>query len=483
MGRRRTGRLTEVLLPILLLGSTVAGLTGCILMELAKVREAETIRAQHAYIAGTVDYQDPGASDASDPQDATWMVVYVVTLPCDDDWKMLRDLVERRALPMDPSKWTVQHRELAERIREKVQLAEHVVLRRPGFWYAHVAPGCYGVGAFADLNRDYRYEDEPVAASAARADRLVALGPGGRREGIELVIEADARLQEAFDPLALQIRNSGFRSHQEQLLVSLGAVTVEGEVADLGDPRFGLESGKLGYYQIYRFLWEVRPGIYFLEPYDPDRIPVLFVHGAIGFPQSFQTLIAGLDRTRYQPWVAFYPSGSRLASIADFLSRIVTRLQLRHDFEEMAVIAHSMGGLVSRSLILRQHEEMGDDPVKLFVSVSTPWAGVPSAAGGVQRSPFVVPSWRDVEPKSAFLADLFFEDPETRTVRRSLPDQVPFYLIFGVEDKTVPVPSEVRWEAVRDARERWPLVDDHLSILESEETSKLLNEILDRELR
>jgi pimeloyl-ACP methyl ester carboxylesterase len=309
------------------------------------------------------------------------------------------------------------------------------------------------------------------------------LGPGDRRGGIELVIEPRARLLEGFDPVAAKIPASSFRSHREQLLVSLGQVTVEGEVVDLDDPRFGPGSGKLGYYEIYRFLWEVRPGIYFLEPYDPDRVPVLFVHGAIGFPQSFRSLIAGLDRSRFQPWIAFYPSGSRLAEVADYLSRTVINLQLRYGFEEMAVVAHSMGGLVSRGFILRHHAAAVDDPVKVFVSVSTPWAGVPSAAKGVSRSPFVVPAWRDMAPDSEFISQLFFEDPETRTVPRLLPDPVAFYLIFGVEDETVPVPSEVRWEAVREARERWPLVSDHTAILEGEETSQLLNEILDRQLR
>jgi pimeloyl-ACP methyl ester carboxylesterase len=466
-----------------LLASTAAGVTGCALRDLAKVRGVDAIQAQYAYIAGTVRYQASDAGEAAAPGDAEWMVVYVVTAPCDEDWRELKDLVDRRALPEDRSKWTGEHRALAERLRDKVQMAEHVVRRGAGFWYVRVAPGCYGVGAFVDRDRDLKYDDEPVAAASAKADRLVELGPGDGREGIELVIEPDARLQDGFNPALRQIRSSDFRSHKEQLLVSMGEVTVEGEVADLGDPRFGPESGKLGYFEPYRFLWEVRPGIYFLERYDPDRIPVLFVHGAIGFPRSFETLIAGLDRTRFQPWVAFYPSGGRLASIADYLSRIVTKLQHRHDFEEMAVVAHSMGGLASRGFILRHHAAMGDDPVKVFVSISTPWAGVPSAATGVKRSPFVVPSWRDVKPKSEFIAELFFEDPAERTTRRPLPEPVAHYLIFGVEDKTVPVPSQVRWEAARDARERWPLVYDHTAILESPEASQLLNEILDREFR
>jgi pimeloyl-ACP methyl ester carboxylesterase len=278
------------------------------------------------------------------------------------------------------------------------------------------------------------------------------------------------------------IRSSSFRSPQDQLLVSLAEVSVEGEVADLGDARFGPKSGRLGYFDIYRFLWQVRPGIYFLEPYDPDRIPVLFVHGALGFAREFQSLIANLDRSRFQPWVAVYPSGSRLGAIADHLSRHVAKLQLRHGFEQMAMVAHSMGGLVARAFILRHHAKMVDDPVEVFVSISTPWSGVPSAQAGAERSPFVVPSWLDVEPKSAFLAELFFEDPERRTTRRRLPDQLAFHLIFGVLDQTVPVPSEVRWEAVRDARASWPLIYDHTGILEAEETSLLLNEILEREL-
>ena len=94
---------------------------------------------------------------------------------------------------------------------------------------------------------------------------------------------------------------------------------------------------------------------------------------------------------------------------------------------------------------------------------------------------FVVPSWRDVAPDSEFLGRIFFEDPVQRTTRRHLPEQVPFYLLFGTADKTIPLASAVRWEAIRDARARWPLPYDHTAILDSPEASKLLNEILAHE--
>ena len=102
---------------------------------------------------------------------------------------------------------------------------------------------------------------------------------------------------------------------------------------------------------------------------------------------------------------------------------------------------------------------------------------------GVEQSPIVVPSWRDVAPDSEFLRALFFEDPEAQTKRRPLPDQVNYQLIFGVEDHTINLASAVRWEALRDADARWPLAYDHTKILQSPELFTLLREILARETR
>ena len=164
--------------------------------------------------------------------------------------------------------------------------------------------------------------------------------------------------------------------------MSLDAVAVEGRVGDLADPRFGAESGRLGYFDPVAFSWRIGPGIYFLEEYDPDKIPVLFVHGALSHPSEFERLVRGLDRTRYQPWVFFYPSGGRLGAAAEFLSQLVTRLRLRLGFGRLAVVAHSMGGLVARSFILRYHAAAREDPVELFVALSTPWGGVESARRG-----------------------------------------------------------------------------------------------------
>ena len=58
-----------------------------------------------------------------------------------------------------------------------------------------------------------------------------------------------------------------------------------------------------------------------------------------------------------------------------------------------------------------------------------------------------------------------------------------YHLLFGVEDQTIPVPSAIRWEALRAADQRWPLPYDHTAILESREAAQLLQEVLASEFR
>jgi pimeloyl-ACP methyl ester carboxylesterase len=450
--------------------TTLAWSPGCMLLELAKVREAEMLAARYASLSGTVGADFP---------EAQWVVVFMLAVPCDADWDALVEAVGPEGLDRDRTTWSAQTTALVDRVAARRVLAEYVVLRHPGYWYANLAPGCYGVGAFADLDRDYRYDDEPVTSVLSSPDQLVRLEEGQAVGGIEMVIEEASRFGSASDPLFDELRVAAFRSQSSQLAVSMGAVEVAGAVTPLSDPRFTSEAARLGYFQINRFLHEHGAGVHFLEPYDPDRIPVLFVHGALGHPGEFADLITGLDRTRFQAWVYSYPSGAPLGPMAGFLSRTVTKLQLRYDFEEMAVVAHSMGGLVARAFIFEQADDEDAGPVRLFVSIATPWAGLPAAESGLKRSHWVVPSWRDIAPDSRFLADLYYLDPEERSAPRTLPEEVAFNVIVGGADVTIPVESAVRWEVLRQADDRWPLAEDHTSILTAPETATLLGEMLE----
>lgn len=103
--------------------------------------------------------------------------------------------------------------------------------------------------------------------------------------------------------------------------------------------------------------------LYLFEPYSPDRIPIIMVHGLYSTPLAWQQLTNELlgdpeIRERYQIWHYLYPTGLPfLTSAADFRDEVeaVRRLvdPADHDFatHHMVVIGHSMGGLLARTLI------------------------------------------------------------------------------------------------------------------------------------
>ena len=125
-----------------------------------------------------------------------------------------------------------------------------------------------------------------------------------------------------------------------------------GTVTPLDDELLSLEMAKKGLWQPYAFLEAGGVGIHFMESYDPDRIPVLFVHGIQGSPANFEPLIANLDITKYQAWYFSYPSGLRLDMIAKGLHEFIDIVQRDRQFESLHIIvAHSMGGLVARGAL------------------------------------------------------------------------------------------------------------------------------------
>jgi len=237
-------------------------------------------------------------------------------------------------------------------------------------------PGTYALAAFEDRNANLVYEPgEPALAVAP--DQAITCAAATPVENLDLVIPATGRA-----PVdgPINIARLQVRSIDDQLSVSLGAVTAVGEVVSLDDPRFSAEHASQGLWRPFDFLFEARPGVYFLEPYSSKKTPVLFVHGINGTPASFHTLIGNLDRSRFQPWVYYYPSGAHLGAVADHLDQTIKRLQLQHGFKRLLLVAYSMGGLVSRGFLLRNQTETRRADIPLFVSISSPWGGVPSAA-------------------------------------------------------------------------------------------------------
>jgi len=100
--------------------------------------------------------------------------------------------------------------------------------------------------------------------------------------------------------------------------------------------------------------YEERAGIYMLEPYDPDRIPVILIHGLTSIPQMWVPTISAIEsdpeiRGRYQFWVFDYPTGDPILLSALKLRESLARVyQLYPKTKDMVLISHSMGGLLSQ---------------------------------------------------------------------------------------------------------------------------------------
>lgn len=110
-----------------------------------------------------------------------------------------------------------------------------------------------------------------------------------------------------------------------------------------------------------------KSGIYFLEPYDPNKIPVLFVHGLMSSPHAWVAFINELNRDpefrrRYQPWVYFYPTGSPIAANAMRLRKDLAQVEkdypLRH---KIVVVGHSMGGILTQMQITDSKRILWDE--------------------------------------------------------------------------------------------------------------------------
>jgi pimeloyl-ACP methyl ester carboxylesterase len=104
-------------------------------------------------------------------------------------------------------------------------------------------------------------------------------------------------------------------------------------------------------------------GIYLIHPYDPNKVPIVFIHGLLSSPISWQILINDLRADpkileHYQPWFFLYPTGQPVLESAAQLREDLQATQRLFDPQgisvpshHVVVIAHSMGGLLAHTLV------------------------------------------------------------------------------------------------------------------------------------
>lgn len=252
------------------------------------------------------------------------------------------------------------------------------------------------------------------------------------------------------------------------------------KINSLYDEKFSRENASTGLWLPYKFIKNVGGGIYFFDNYTEGKIPVLFVHGAGGTPLDWKTIIDNLDKKIFYPLVVSYPSGIKLSHTVEILSDKVQQIMTKFNMNNIIIIAHSMGGLVSKSLIKKLNKT--DKVVNLFITLSTPWNGH-DGASNTEKLPYYIPSWNDMKKNSRFLLslknDAIFKDVE-------------HYLFFGYKGKmtlygrdndgTISLESQLSEYAQNSASSIIGFNENHASILISKKVSKRINIILNDKL-
>jgi len=248
----------------------------------------------------------------------------------------------------------------------------------------------------------------------------------------------------------------------------------------LADDFFALRWGQRGLFHPMELLVHTQGYFFGLEEPDPHKTQVIFVHGAGGAPVEFTSLVEGLDRTRYQPWFFFYPSGLPLEQSAAVLSSVLEVAVQDLGLHRVAIVAHSMGGLVAYSAVSMLCRDGLPDWLALFVSIATPYGGHDAARLGVERASEVVPSWRDLVPGSPFLRQLD---------ATPLPEALPFYLVFAYDnrariraapsgDGTILLRSQLALPVHLRARSSYGVDATHTSVLTDATTREILMRLL-----
>jgi hypothetical protein len=119
-----------------------------------------------------------------------------------------------------------------------------------------------------------------------------------------------------------------------------------------------------------------------LEPYDPDRIPLVFVHGLISTPRMWRNVINELEtdpvlRERYQCLVFAYPTGNPPLYSALRLREELAKFHHQYpNARDCVLVGHSMGGILSRTQVTTVRREdwdaIGEDMAHRFFAKVKP---------------------------------------------------------------------------------------------------------------
>jgi pimeloyl-ACP methyl ester carboxylesterase len=330
--------------------------------------------------------------------------------------------------------------------------------------------GTYDLLVFADIDGDDVFESSEVIGR-----RLVELNDALVPQ--KVMGQVDVELAEPVTVdwrVAIDAPDS--RESSESLFYPAGTIR------SLDEPIFDPTVSTLGMYDPASFLEQAPTMFYALEEDLGYKIPVIFVHGIGGSARDFSSIVERLDRIQYKPWFFYYPSGGDLEQLAELFYQIFLSGKVyQSGGMPLIVVAHSMGGLIVREAINRYQDKPGENRLHLFVTIASPFGGHPAAASGEKHGLIVLPSWRDLNPTSPFITNLF---------RKPLPHFVRHELIYAFQnpgtiklgensDGVVPLSSQLDPRGQSQSSGQFGFDNTHTDILESDEVISYIRTLMD----
>ena len=136
-----------------------------------------------------------------------------------------------------------------------------------------------------------------------------------------------------------------------------------------------------------------------VQPYDPKKIPVLFVHGLQSTPVTWVPMLNRfwtdpVVRRNYQVWVFNYPSGYPVPYSALLLRRqLITLDKAFPNHRPIVLIGHSMGGILSRLMIT---DSRGDKVWRYFFARSPAQTNLSPESKALVKEALIFKPQRDV---------------------------------------------------------------------------------------
>ena len=117
-----------------------------------------------------------------------------------------------------------------------------------------------------------------------------------------------------------------------------------------------------------------KEGFFLVQPYDPKKIPIVFVHGLMSVPQMWLPVMAAIEsdpalRGKFQFWVFAYPTGDPIAYSALKLRQALASVyKVYPRTRDMVIINHSLGGDLTHLQVI----DSGDVLVKGIFKENAP---------------------------------------------------------------------------------------------------------------